>query len=120
MEWNQTQRNYSDNLCHQIFAEHAAQTPDAIAVAFADEQLTYQELDQHANQLADYLQQLGVTPEVLVGICVERSLEMVVAILGIWKAGGAYVPLDPNYPPRSPQVHSVRYSEVAVVLTQNP
>lgn len=117
VEWNQTQCNYSDNLCHQLFAEHAIRTPDAIAVAFADEQLTYQELDQRANQLAHYLQQLGVTPEVLVGICIERSLEMVVAILGIWKAGGAYVPLDPNYP-RDRLKFMLSDTQVQIVLTQ--
>jgi len=87
--WNQTQCNYSDNLCHQLFEAQAARTPDAIAVAFGDEQLTYQELINVLQKYAHYLQQLGVA-EVLVGICVER-LEMVVGILGIWKAGGAYL-----------------------------
>ena len=73
-------------------------TPDAIALVFEDQQLTYRELNNRANQLAHYLQKLGVGPEVLVGICVERSIEMVVGLLGILKAGGAYVPLDPSYP----------------------
>ena len=73
-------------------------TPDAVAVVFEDQQLTYRELNKRANQLAHYLRKLGVGPEVLVGICVERSLEMVVGLLGILKAGGAYVPLDPEYP----------------------
>ena len=73
-------------------------TPDAIAVVFADQRLTYRELNQRANQLAHYLRKLGVGPEVLVGVCVERSMEMIVGILGILKAGGAYVPLDPSYP----------------------
>ena len=73
-------------------------TPDAVAVVFEDDQLTYRELNRRANQLAHYLRSLDVGPEVLVGICVERSLEMVVGLLGILKAGGAYVPLDPTYP----------------------
>ncbi len=117
VEWNQTQCNYSDNLCHQLFEAQAARTPDAIAVAFADEQLTHWELDQRANKIAHYLQQLGVAPEVLVGICIERSLEMVVAILGIWKAGGAYVPLDPNYP-RDRLKFMLSDTQVQIVLTE--
>ena len=75
-----------------------AQTPEAIAVIFEEQQLTYGELNALANLLAHYLQQQGVGPEVLVGICVERSVEMVIGLLGILKAGGAYVPLDPVYP----------------------
>lgn len=98
-EWNNTQTEYPQNLCiHQLFAEQVEKTPDAVAVVFENEYLTYQQLNQKANQLAHYLQKLGVKPEVLVGICVERSLEMIVGILGILKAGGAYVPLDPAYP----------------------
>src|SRR5947207_3165031 len=72
--------------------------PHAIAVEFGDQRLTYAELDVRANQLAHYLRKLGVGPDVLVGMCVERSLEMVMALLGIMKAGGAYVPIDPAYP----------------------
>lgn len=83
---------------HQLFAAQVAQTPEAVAVVFQDQQLTYQELNARANQLAHHLQTLGVGAEVLVGICVERSLEMIVGLLGILKAGGAYVPLDPAYP----------------------
>ncbi|MCU0567716.1 MAG: amino acid adenylation domain-containing protein [Oculatellaceae cyanobacterium Prado106] len=86
------------NSIHQLFEQQAAQTPDAIALVFQDQYLTYRELNERANQLAHYLQSLGVKPEVLVGVCVERSLEMVIALLGILKAGGAYVPLDPAYP----------------------
>ena len=98
-EWNDTAREYPQNKCiHQLFEEQVAKTPDAIAVVFEEQELTYQQLNQRANQLAHYLQTLGVKPEVLVGICVERSLEMVVGLLGILKAGGAYVPLDPSYP----------------------
>jgi amino acid adenylation domain-containing protein/thioester reductase-like protein len=83
---------------HQLIESQALKTPDAVAVVFQDQQLTYGELNQKANQLAHYLQTLGVKPEVLVGICVERSLDMMIALLGTLKAGGAYVPLDPAYP----------------------
>jgi amino acid adenylation domain-containing protein/thioester reductase-like protein len=85
-------------LIHQFVEHQAEQTPDAIAVRFLDRQLTYRQLNQKANQIAHYLQTLGVQPETLVGVCIERSLELVIALLGILKAGGAYVPLDPNYP----------------------
>ncbi|MBE7383125.1 MAG: amino acid adenylation domain-containing protein [Leptolyngbya sp. SIO1E4] len=99
IEWNNTQATYPHDKCiHQLFAEQVKRTPDAVAVVFEDAHLTYQELNDRANQLARYLQSLGVGPEALVGICLERSLEMVVGLLGILKAGGAYVPLDPDYP----------------------
>ncbi|BAZ50352.1 amino acid adenylation [Nostoc sp. NIES-4103] len=87
-----------ERCLHELFTNQVAQTPDAVAITFADEHLTYQQLNAQANQLAHYLQSLGVKPEVKVGLCVERSLEMIVGILGILKAGGAYIPLDPNYP----------------------
>ncbi|MBD0390025.1 MAG: amino acid adenylation domain-containing protein, partial [Nostoc sp. C3-bin3] len=83
---------------HQLFEKQVEKTPDAVAVVFENEQLTYRQLNQRANQLSHYLEKLGVGPEILVGICVERSLEMAIALLGILKAGGAYVPLDPNQP----------------------
>jgi amino acid adenylation domain-containing protein len=99
VEWNDTAADYPQDKCvHQLFEEQVERTPDAIAVVFEDQQLTYRELNERANQLGHYLQKLGVGPEVLVGICVERSLEMMVGLLGILKAGGAYVPLDPSYP----------------------
>ncbi|MEH2088565.1 MAG: amino acid adenylation domain-containing protein [Nostoc sp.] len=99
VEWNQTQVEYSQDQCiHQLFEAQVERTPDAIAVVFEDEQLTYWELNTKANQLAHYLRSLGVKPEVLVGICVERSIEMIVGLLAILKAGGAYVPIDPTYP----------------------
>ncbi|MEO1558214.1 MAG: amino acid adenylation domain-containing protein, partial [Cyanobacteria bacterium J06632_19] len=99
VEWNETQAEYSQDKCiHQLFEEQVKRTPDAVAVVFEEEQITYQELNHRANQLARYLQSLGVGADVLVGICVERSIEMVVGLLGILKAGGAYVPLDPEYP----------------------
>ena len=81
-----------------LFAAQAARTPDATAVIFGDEALSYRDLDRRANQLAHHLRALGVGPEVVVGLCVERSLAMVVGVLGILKAGGAYLPLDPAYP----------------------
>jgi amino acid adenylation domain-containing protein len=89
---------------HQMFEAQSAKTPDAVAVIFEEPEtcniasITYRELNEKANQLAYYLRNLGVKPEVIIGICVERSLEMVVAILGVLKAGGAYVPIDPNFP----------------------
>ncbi len=99
-EWNSTQTDYPQDKCvHQLFEAQVEKTPDAVAVVFEDAELTYRELNARANQLAHHLQALGAGPEVLVGICIERSLEMIVGLLGILKAGGAYVPLDPAYPP---------------------
>ena len=83
---------------HELFEEQVREDPDAIAVVFEDEQLSYAELNRRANQLAHYLRELGVKPDDRVAICVERSLEMIVALLAVLKAGGAYVPLDPAYP----------------------
>ena len=98
--WNATQRNYPRDACvPHLVAGQAAITPGAVALVAGNQRLTYRELNQRANQLAHYLQTLGVGPNVLVGLCVERSLDMVVGLLGILKAGGAYVPLDPSYPP---------------------
>jgi amino acid adenylation domain-containing protein len=98
-EWNVTEKDYPTTKCiHQLFEEQVEKTPYATALVFEERRLTYWELNQRANRLARYLRKQGVGPEVLVGICVERSLEMVVALLGILKAGGAYVPLDPEYP----------------------
>jgi amino acid adenylation domain-containing protein len=99
VEWNQTQTEYTQDLCfHQMFANQVERTPDAIALIYKDEQLTYQELNRRSNQLAHYLQKLGVSPEVRVGICLDRSSAQIIAMLGVLKAGGAYVPLDPAYP----------------------
>ncbi len=100
VEWNQTAADYPRSRCiHQLFEEQALRTPNEVAVVFADRQLTYQELNDRANQFAHYLQSLGIKTESLVGISIERSLEMVVGLLGILKAGAAYIPLDPTYPP---------------------
>ncbi|MEO1374975.1 MAG: amino acid adenylation domain-containing protein, partial [Cyanobacteria bacterium J06635_10] len=119
VDWNDTATEYPKDKCiHQLFEEQVEKTPQAVAVVFEQEQLTYEQLNQRANQLAHHLQSLGVKPEVLVGICVERSIEMVVGLLGILKAGGAYVPLDPNYPPERLS-YMLSDSGVGVLLTQN-
>jgi amino acid adenylation domain-containing protein len=98
VEWNQTQTDYPNLCIHQLFEAQVERTPDNIAVIFEDRQLTYRELNNRANQLAHYLRARGVGSGVLVGLYLERSLEMVVGLWGILKSGGAYVPLDPAYP----------------------
>ncbi|BAY23348.1 amino acid adenylation domain protein [Calothrix sp. NIES-2100] len=116
--WNHTQAEYSLNRCiHELFEEQVEKTPYAVAVVFAERQLTYQELNTKANQLAHYLQKLGLSPDTLVGIFVERSLEMLVGLLGILKAGGAYVPLDPAYPSER-LAFMLADAGVSVLLTQ--
>ena len=118
VEWNDTKRDYPKEKCiHELFETQVEKTPDAIALVFEDQQLTYRELNNRANQLAHYLKKLGVGPEVLVGICVERSVEMVVGLLGILKAGGAYVPLDPDYP-KERLAFMLEDAHVSVLLTQ--
>src|SRR5262245_23816375 len=97
-EWNDTAHPIAPVTLPELFAAQAGRTPDAIAVVFGDARLSYGELDARANQLAHHLRSLGVGPEVVVGLCVERSLELLVGLLGILKAGGAYLPLDPAYP----------------------
>jgi amino acid adenylation domain-containing protein len=100
VEWNDVKTEYSeDKSISQLFEAQVKQTPEATALIFGDERLTYRELNRRSNQLANYLRTLDVGPETLVGICVERSVEMIVGILAILKAGGAYIPLDPAYPP---------------------
>ncbi len=98
--WNETAAEYACDRCiHELIAEQARSTPDAIALQCGQEQLTYAELEERGNQLGHYLRGLGVGPEVIVGLCVERSAAMVVGLLGILKAGGAYLPLEPDAPP---------------------
>lgn len=117
--WNQTQTEFPTNLCiHQLFEAQVAHTPDAIALTFGQDQITYEALNQRANQLARTLQQLGVGAEVLVGICADRSIEMVVGLLAILKAGGAYVPLDPKYP-SDRLAFMLEDSQAKVLLTQS-
>ncbi|MBP5975680.1 amino acid adenylation domain-containing protein [Brasilonema sp. CT11] len=119
IEWNDTQVDYAQDKCiHQLFEEQMKRTPDAVAVVFENQQLTYHELNCRANQLAHYLRSLGVGADVLVGICVERSLEMVVGLLGILKAGGAYVPLDPEYP-QDRLSFMLEDAQVPVLLSQH-
>ena len=99
MNWERTTSDYPEQQCiHQLFDAQVERTPDALAVVYKDERLTYRELNHRANQVAHYLRARGVGPEVLVGICLKRSVEMVIASLGVLKAGAAYLPLDPTYP----------------------
>jgi amino acid adenylation domain-containing protein len=119
VNWNQTQRDFGTQDClHQRIAQQAETTPDAIALRFGGECLTYQQLNEQANQVAHYLQQQGVTTETLVGISLERSLEAMISFLGILKAGAAYVPLDPGMP-KSRLSLMLEDAPVALVLTQS-
>src|SRR5678816_2347465 len=98
-EWNDTAREYPRDTCiHQLFEAQVERTPEAGAVSFNEQEISYRELNRRANQLAHYLRSLGVGPEVCVGVCLERSVDLMVALVAILKAGGAYVPLDPSYP----------------------
>ncbi|CAC5343228.1 MULTISPECIES: non-ribosomal peptide synthetase [Planktothrix] len=118
IDWNNTQAEYPQDKClHQLFEEQVKLNPNAIAVIFEDQKLTYQQLNKQANQLAHYLQEKGVNKEVLVGIFIERSLEMIIGILGILKAGGAYIPLDPNYPAER-LTYMISDSRCSILLTQ--
>ncbi|MEP6487764.1 amino acid adenylation domain-containing protein [Microcoleus vaginatus GB2-A3] len=118
VQWNDTQADYPKNSSiHELFAAQTERTPDAVAAICENEQLTYRQLNAKANQIAHYLQSLGVKPEVLVGICLERSLEMLVAILGILKVGAAYVPVDPAYP-QERRSFMLADAKVPVLLTQ--
>ncbi|MDM9580254.1 non-ribosomal peptide synthetase [Nostoc sp. GT001] len=115
--WNQTQKDFPQECIHQLFEAQVARIPNAIAIEFAGQQLTYRELNQQANQVANYLQTLGVKPDVIVGICIERSLQMMIGLLGIMKAGGVYVPLDPAYP-QERLAFMLNDSQAPVLLTQ--
>ncbi|WP_335337834.1 amino acid adenylation domain-containing protein [Nostoc piscinale] len=118
VKWNNTATNYALDKCiHELFEQQVTKTPDAVAVEFENQQLTYRELNAKANQLAHYLRSQGVQPEVLVGICVERSLNMVIGLLAILKAGGAYIPLDPSYP-QERLAGMLQDSKPGVLLTQ--
>ncbi|MGF1990763.1 MAG: amino acid adenylation domain-containing protein [Nostoc sp. ZfuVER08] len=119
VEWNDTQTDYpQDKYIHQLFEEQVEKTPDAVAVVFENQQLTYRELNNRANELAHYLQNLGVKSEVIVGVCIKRSPEILIALLAILKAGGAYVPLDPAYP-QERLTFMLEDSQAKVLLTQS-
>ena len=117
-EWNDTRTECPQVCVHELFEQQASLHPDSIALVFEDRQLTYRELNERANQFANYLRKRGVGPEVLVGVCLERCPEMLIALLGIWKAGGAYVPLDPAYP-MDRLSFMVKDAAVKVLLTDN-
>jgi amino acid adenylation domain-containing protein/non-ribosomal peptide synthase protein (TIGR01720 family) len=119
VQWNDTRTVYPrDQSLPQLFAAQAERRPDAVAVVYESEHLTYRELNQRANQLAHELQSRGVGPERRVGLCVERSLEMIIGLVGIVKAGGAYVPLDPRYPAER-LAFMLEDAQVPVLLTQS-
>ena len=118
VEWNDTRVDYSKDTCiHHQFEAQATRIPDAVAVVFKDQRLTYWELNRRSNQLAHHLRKLGIGPDRLVGIYMERSLEMMVGLLGVLKSGGAYVPLDPMYP-KERLAFLIEDSQVSVLLTQ--
>ncbi len=126
LDWNKTEAEYPQNQCiHQLFEATVERTPDAVAVVFEEEQITYRELNTRANQLAHHLRSaklsrsdsLGVGPEVLVGLCTERSIEMIIGLLGILKAGAAYVPLDPAYP-KERLALMLNDAQISVLVTQ--
>ncbi|MBF0398291.1 MAG: amino acid adenylation domain-containing protein, partial [Desulfobacterales bacterium] len=118
-EWNDTKADYpKDKTIVDLFEEQVQKTPDAIAVIFEESELTYKKLNEKSNQLAHYLINNGVCADVLVGICVERSLEMIISLLGILKAGGAYVPIDPTYPKERIDF-MISDSNASIVLTKN-
>ncbi|SCN41681.1 non-ribosomal peptide synthetase [Bacillus wiedmannii] len=117
-EWNDTDVVYGhDCMIHELFEQQVARTPDAVAVVYEGGKLTYQELNEKSNQLAHFLQKRGIGPESLVGICIERSPDMIIGLFGILKAGGAYVPLDPSYPENRLR-YILENSQIQVLLTK--
>ena len=115
VQWNETQAEYPRCCVQELFEAQVEHVPDAIAIVFEDQQLTYRELNRRSNQLAHYLHKLGVGPEVFVGVCVERSLEMIVSLLGILKAGRCVCPLGCGLSERAAGLYARRYAnEVAV------
>src|SRR6185437_2091709 len=119
LQWNRTEKEYPRERCiHELFAQQARRTPQAVAVTCEGEQLSYAQLDECAERLARRLVSLGVGPEVIVGLCVERGVQMVVGLLGILKAGGAYLPLDPSYP-RERLQFMLQDAGAAVLLTHS-
>ncbi|WP_295615101.1 amino acid adenylation domain-containing protein, partial [Chamaesiphon sp. GL140_3_metabinner_50] len=117
VEWNDTRVDYpQDKTIHQLFEEQAARTPDAIAVIAGNSQLTYRQLDEQANQLARHLRSIGVSAQLPIGICIERSVELMVGVLGILKAGAGYLPLDPAYP-QARLALTIADTKIEIVLT---
>ena len=120
IEWNQTQRDYPRDKCiHQLFEEQGERAPDAVAVVFEGSSLTYRELNARANQVAQHLRSLGVGPEILVGIWVERSMGMIIGLLAVLKAGGAFVPITPDLP-MARLAFLMEDAQLTVLLTQEP
>ncbi|MCQ9427502.1 amino acid adenylation domain-containing protein, partial [Pseudomonas sp. LJDD11] len=118
-DWNRTEVSYPVELCiHELIEQQVASTPQATALVFGEQTLSYDELNQRSNRLAHRLREQGVGPDVLVGIAVERSVEMVVGLLAILKAGGAYVPLDPEYP-QDRLAYMMQDSGIGLLLTQS-
>lgn len=117
--WNDTYKDYPLDVCfHEKFKEQAQRTPDSVAVTYKDASLTYKELDERSTELAIYLQHLGVKPNVLVGVCLERSLELIVSLMAVMKAGGAYVPLDPALPAER-LVYMLENSKAQIVISHS-
>lgn len=119
VEWNQTKKECSRKSLHELIEAQVERTPEATAVVHEEERLSYREMNARANQLAHHLRRLGVRADVLVGICMERSVKMMVALLGILKAGGAYVPLDPAYPEERLAL-MIKDSGLDVLITKDP
>ena len=117
IDWNNTHQNYPDKCIHQIFEAQVNNNPKAIALVHDNNQLTYQQLNEQSNQLAHHLQSLGVVPDVIVGIYLEKSPLIIVAILGILKAGGTYLPIDPSYP-RARSHFMLEDSQATILITQ--
>jgi len=117
VDWNATARAYPDTTIHRLIEEQVRRAPEATALVFEERSMSYRELNYRANQLANYLRQLGVGPNTLVAVCIERSFEMVIALLGILKSGGAYVPIDPGYP-ADRQEYMIKDADASVILTQ--
>jgi amino acid adenylation domain-containing protein len=118
IDWNNTQQNYGDKCIQQLFEEQVNNNPNAIALVHNNEQLTYQQLNEQSNQIAHYLQSLGVVPDAIIGICLKKSPLIIVAILGILKAGGAYLPIDPEYPKEKSRF-MLEDSQITILITQN-
>ncbi len=117
-EWNDTGAEFPQVCAHELFEQQVARAPHAIAVSFGERHVSYQDLNERANKLARLLRRRGVGPDVLVGVGLERTPDMVVALLAVWKAGGAYVPLDPAYPPERLSF-MIDDAQTLVLLTQD-